>query len=128
MAVPAPTPVTTPVEKVMDATAGAAQLHTPPGVGSLTAVENPTHVDSAPSTTIGSGLTVNVAVTIQPVAGVVYVTIVVPATTPVAIPVDEPITTFALLAAQVPPPVMSVNDVVNPLQTENVPSTGPGSG
>ena len=67
--VPAVTPVTTP-PAVMVATAGVALLHVPPAVALLSVVVEPTHTLVTPVITAGSGLTVTVVVTAQPVGKV----------------------------------------------------------
>jgi len=66
---PAVTPVTTP-PAVIVATAGDALLHVPPAVALLNAVVEPTHTLVVPAMAAGSGLTVTVVVTAQPVGKV----------------------------------------------------------
>jgi hypothetical protein len=60
---------------------------------------------------------VTVVVLKQPVVDIVYVIVAVPAETPPAIPVPEPIVAIEVgMLDQVPPPVMSVNVPVVPAQ------------
>ena len=66
---PAVTPVTTP-PAVIVAMAGDALLHVPPAVALLSVVVDPTHTLVVPVITAGSGLTVTVVVTAQPVGKV----------------------------------------------------------
>ena len=55
--------------------------------------------------------------------------VVVPANTPVTIPVEEPIVaTVGVLLLHVPPVVASLNVVVEPSQTVNVPVIPAGDG
>jgi hypothetical protein len=64
--VPAVTPVTTP-PAVIVATAGVALLHVPPAVALLKVVVALTHTLVVPVIAAGSGFTVTVVVTAQPV-------------------------------------------------------------
>jgi hypothetical protein len=67
-AVPAETPVTTPVTASIAAIAGLALLHVPgpPGEALLSVVIDPTHTTGVPSIGSGFGFTVKVAATVQP--------------------------------------------------------------
>ena len=67
--VPAVTPVTTP-PTVIVATAGVALLHAPPAVALLKVVVALTHTLVVPVMAAGSGFTVTVVVTAQPVGSV----------------------------------------------------------
>jgi hypothetical protein len=75
----------------------------------------PTQTPVGPVIAAGRGFTVIGVVVVQPVPGTVYVIVVVPATTPVNIPDDGPIVATAVaLLVQVPPPVASLNVIVDP--------------
>jgi hypothetical protein len=95
IAVPAATPVTTPVE-LMVATPVLLLLHVPPGVISDKLVVRPTQTLSVPVIAAGFGLTVMITVAIQP-TGDVAVMVTVPAETPVTTPVDEPTVAIRVL-------------------------------
>ncbi len=62
-AIPADTPVTTPVPETV-ATAVLLLLHMPPGVGSVKLVEEPPQIPNTPVMFPGCWLTVTVAVTV----------------------------------------------------------------
>jgi hypothetical protein len=100
--VPAPVPVTKPVEAPTVAINGSAVLHVPPAVGSESVVLLPWHTTGTPATgSIGNTLTITDA--IQPV-DVVYLTITLPGTTPVTIPLREPTDAMAgFRLVQIPP-------------------------
>jgi hypothetical protein len=66
---PAVTPVATPVPDIIVALPLLA-IHVPPAVASVRGVVSPTHTWRLPFITPGSGFTVTVAVTIQPVPSV----------------------------------------------------------
>ena len=70
VAVPATTPVTTPVEVFTEAIAALLLLQLPPPVASVSAVVRPSHTVPVPVIAAGNGLTVNGVVVIQPVAKV----------------------------------------------------------
>jgi hypothetical protein len=122
--VPAPTPVTTPVLLTV-ATPGVPETQ-----GFVAAaVPDPVKLVVAPTQTVnvpvivGFGLTVTVAVAVQPVLFVYVITLVPPATpvtTPVLLTVATPGVpdTHGLVAAAVPEPVKGV---VEPTQTVKVP-------
>jgi len=103
-------------------------LHVPPLVGSNSVAVAPTQILLAPDIGLGVGLTVTDAVVKQP-AGKVYVIVAVPAAAPVTTPVPE-ITdaTAELLLLHEPPPVASVNVVVDPTHTASVPPIDAGAG
>ncbi len=125
---PDDTPVTTPDSEPTVATPVLLLDHTPPGVPSVSVIVAATHTDDKPVMTVGSGLTTSVAVMMQ-VDPMVYVIIAVPAVTPVAIPVVEPmVATPRLLLLHVPPGVGSPKAVVSPTHTLSVPVIGNGNG
>lgn len=77
---------------------------------------------------LGSGFTVMVVVVKQPV-GKVYVTVTVPADTPVNTPVVEAIDAVDVdEELQVPPPAELVSVIVEPTQTDVGPPILPGNG
>src|ERR1043166_4771101 len=116
MEVPADTPVTTPVVEPIVATPVLLLLQVPPPVPSLNVVVAPWQILVTPVIGRGDGYTVTVMAAAQPVLRV-YEMVEVPAATPVTIPVDEPIVaTVVLLLVQIPPPVASLNVVVDPAQ------------
>jgi len=69
VAVPAPTPVTTPVPEVpvTVATEVAELVHDPPAVASLRVMVEPMQTDDGPEIAAGAALTVIVRVTVHPV-------------------------------------------------------------
>jgi len=69
---------------------------------SLSVTVPPTHILSGPETGPGEGLTVIFTI-VKQLAGVVYVSVTVPADAPVTTPVEEPTVTLALLEVHVPP-------------------------
>jgi hypothetical protein len=87
-------------------------------------VVDPAHTASVPPIAAGEALTVTIAVTLQPVE-TVYVTVVVPAATPVTMPEESP--TVAILEEavdQVPPDEALDNVVAPPSHTVIVPLIG----
>lgn len=106
VAVPAETPVTTPV-LVTVATAGLLLVQVPPLVGESVVVA-PTHIDDIPVIlTTGMALTVtgSVGVDIQPVIELVNVKVTDPADTPVTIPLLVTVAMAGLLLDHTPPVV-----------------------
>ena len=94
VAVPAATPVTTPVEEPTVATEVLVLNHVPPGTISLRVIVLP--VATAELPVIGAtGSTVKVTVAMA--VPTIYVIVAVPADTPVTTPVDEPIVATAVL-------------------------------
>ena len=88
----------------------------------------PTQATAVPDTAAGSGLTVSVAVRVQPVA-IVYVIIEVPVDTAVTTPDDEPIVaTEVVPLAQVPAAGVLDNEVALPSQTVKEPVIEVGNG
>jgi hypothetical protein len=67
VAVPAETPVTTPLVAPTDPTPGLALLHVPPGIGSLNVKVAPTQILPPPTIAVGTEFTVTIAVILQPV-------------------------------------------------------------
>ena len=126
VAVPAATPVITPLELIV-AIFVLADIHVPPAVVEVAVMVPPTQSDVAVSDiglTVGA-LTTTACVTLvvhpfKPVT--VYEIIAVPELTPVTTPVLEPtIAMFVAVLDQTPPAVLLVNVVVKSLQTVNVP-------
>jgi hypothetical protein len=128
--VPAVRPPTKPVEGLTVATVGSELLQAPPAVADDKGVQKPIHVLAKPVIGAGSGFTVTVVSTLQPV-GNVNTIVAVPADVPVTTPVDVLIgATAELLLLQVPGPPGDelVRTVVDPTHTVNVPSIGNGLG
>src|SRR5437763_776971 len=119
-AVPASTPVTTPLDDPIVATAVVLLIHVPPAIASVKLVVDPVQTSSEPAIAAGNGFTVKTAVALQPVESV-YAIVDVPASKPVATPLDDPIVaTVVVPLVHVPPAVASVKLVVNPAQTLSV--------
>jgi hypothetical protein len=129
VAVPAVKPETRPVDPTV-ATVGLLLLQVPPDVVSVNPVVKPVHKVEAPMIgDIGvTFVTVMVAVTKQPVVSS-YVTVQVPAKTPVTKPELEFTVAIAPFELDhVPPDVPSVKWVVPPTVTEVVPLIDEGNG
>jgi hypothetical protein len=124
-AVPAETPVTIPV--VAPTVALALPVLQVPPPASFRVVVVPGHTTSDPVIAPGSGFTVTTAVIEHPV-GAVYVIVVVPASTPVAMPLGLTVATLPVLLAHVPPAVASASVVVRPAHTVIVPVMVAGNG
>lgn len=122
-AVPALTPLITPVVRAADAMEGAVLLQVPPGAALVSSVALPWHMVGVPP--IGDiAFTVTVAVAMQP-AGVVYLMIALPGPAPVTTPVDKPtVATPGDILLHVPPGVASDNVVVVPWQIILIPVIG----
>ena len=127
VAVPAATPVITPLELIV-AIFELVVVHVPPPVVEVAVIVPPTQSDVAVSDiglTVGA-LTTTACVTLvvhpfNPVT--VYEIIAVPELTPVTTPVLEPtVAMFVAVLDQTPPTVLLVKVVVALLQTVNVPS------
>lgn len=126
VAVPASTPLTTPLEEPTAATDVAPLLHVPPPP-SLKVIDDPAHTADKPEISDGTGLTVTVVFTVQP-APAVYVIVAVPATNPLTTPEPNPTdATVVLPLVHVPPPA-SLSVVERPAQTEVIPVMAVGSG
>jgi hypothetical protein len=90
---PADMPFTTPLASTV-AIAVLLLTQVPPGVALLSTVMAPSHTFIRPVIGDGSGLTVKLCERIQPVAGKVYVTTVMPAAPPVpGVAADRPVAT-----------------------------------
>ena len=70
VALPVATPVTTPVPEPTVAIKGSLLIHEPPAVASLNVIACPSHTFGPPVIVAGNGLTVVMAVVIQPVGSV----------------------------------------------------------
>lgn len=68
LAVPAVTPVATPVTECTETTAGVPDDHVPPAGEDASVTKLPAHMPVAPLNAVGSGLTVTTRVRAQPVA------------------------------------------------------------
>ena len=118
--VPAAIPVTTPVREPTLPCALLLLLQTPPTVGSLSVVVDPTHTTGKPVMAKGVLLTVTAWVAIQPV-GIVKVIVALPAATPFTIPVPDPTVAVATsLLLHVVEPDDSVSVILEPVHTANV--------
>ena len=116
-ATPAVMPEIIPADGPALAIPGAPELQVPPAVISESVVVALTHTYVAPVIDAGNGLMVIVTVLIQPVFKV-YVITVVPADTPVTIPVADPTLPMpGYPELQVPPVVASLRLMVSPTQT-----------
>ena len=126
VAVPAATPVTTPVEASTVATA-LDDDQTPPVVALVNVVAEPAHTSVVPliAATTGRALTVTACVTklVQPFAFVmVYVIVAVPAETPLTTPVEASTVAVAVFElVQTPPAGVLASVVVAPAHTLVVP-------
>jgi hypothetical protein len=110
------------------ATAVLLLLQVPEGVASLSVVAEPAQTVNVPVIAAGTGFTVIIVVTRQPV-GNEYEMLAVPAVTPDTMPDDEPTVAIAVaLLVQVPPVVASPSVVVKPLHTLVAPVIDAGSG
>ena len=129
VAVPAETPVAIPEPDPIVAMLVALLLHVPPLIGLLSVVLPPMHIWVVPVIAGDGGVTVITPVTAQPVPVILYVIVVVPAVTPVTIPVDEPIVAIpVLLLLQVPPVVALLIVTVPPIHTALPPVIAAGNG
>lgn len=125
-------PVTSPEEDPIVATEGVPLSHDPPP-GSVNVVVAPGQMAAVPVIVPGSGFTVIVCVTWQPPAEVKVINavagLVLPVTTALSIPDDEPIVaTVGALLVHVPLIGGSVKVVVTPWHRTKVPAIGPGFG
>jgi hypothetical protein len=127
--VPGIMPVATPVDDPMVATLRLPLVHVPPVAASVSDVVKPVQMLSEPPIAGGAAFTVTSAVTLQPVADILYVMrdvpVAIPETTPVEVPIDA---TVVLLLLHVPPGVPSVSDVLPPTHIARLPVIGAGSG
>ncbi len=121
-------PLTTPVVELTDATEGLLLAHVPPGVASVSVIEEPRQIAPAPVMDDGVGVIVTMTVVRQPVPSV-YVITAVPAVIPVTTPVPAPTeATDVLLLLHAPPPVASLSVVVAPTHALAVPVITDGVG
>jgi hypothetical protein len=111
-------PVTIPDEAPTVVIVKLLLLQLPPVVASFKVIVEPWQKAMLPVIAAGKGLTVMVRVIMQPV-GAVYVMFVVPAATPLTIPLETPTVAAAvLLLPQVPPAMVLVSVEVAPIHTE----------
>ena len=101
-------------------------LHVPPGKKSLNVIVEPTHTDDAPPIGEGPAFTVTTTDAKQP-EPLVYLMVAVPAETPDTTPAEDIVATGRFVLLHVPLP-SSLSVVVAPLQSDNVPEIGDGSG
>lgn len=111
--VPVVRPVIAPVADPIVATEVVALAHVPPVVASVSVMLAPTHKADGPLIAAGNGFTVTVVFLKHP-PGAVYVTIAVPAETPVTTPVDVPTVTVEAAVLHDPPAVTSASVIVLP--------------
>jgi hypothetical protein len=100
-------------------------LQVPPVVVLLSVTGDERHKEVIPEIGSGNGFTVTVLVAIQP-SGSIYVTIVVPALTPVSNPKEFIVATDVLPEIQLPPVVISVYSEIAPTQIDELPAIGDG--
>jgi len=100
-------------------------LHAPPGVASVSDIEDPTHTLDAPMIKAGAGFTVILNVTKQP--PIEYVIVTAPIAEPVTSPVEPTDATNGLLLLHDPPGVASESIVVDPAQTVLLPVIAAGA-
>src|ERR1043165_8763955 len=104
-------------------------LHVPPIVALLSVRVPPTHTLKVPVIAAGNGDTVTTAVVKHPVAGIVYVMVVVPTAPPVANPVPERmVATPVVLLIHTPPEVVLLRVATVPGHSVIVPVMAAGSG
>jgi hypothetical protein len=98
--------------------AGVLLLQVPPGVALVRELHVPAHTLSEPLIAAGNGLTVTIAVLIQPVL-IVYDITAVPPATPVTTPLDEPTVAIPILPlVHVPPDGELDNVAEDPWQSK----------
>lgn len=125
-AIPPAKPDTTPEVAPIVATDVAPLVQVPPGVTSVHVVVVPEQRLPAPDMAAGAAVTDSVLVTMQPEPNEYEMT-VVPAVTPVTMPLSDPIVTLPVLLVHVPPGTVLPNAAVAPTQTAADPVTGPGA-
>ena len=122
MVLPPATPDAIPDAEPMVATEVVLLVHVPPDGVELYVTLSFEQNTFEPLIAVGVVLTVTTAVRKQDVAVMMYDIVVVPALTPVTIPVPEPmVPTAVLLLDHVPPPVELVKAVIEPAHTDSVP-------
>ena len=126
---PAPAPNKLPEDEPMVATVVLPLSHVPPVSASVRVEDKPWHILVVPIIAVGVGLTVTIAVILQPVP-MVYVSNAVPAVAPVTVTLLPAATIVALLLlmAHVPPAVASLRTMGEPTQTAGVPRIAVGRG
>jgi hypothetical protein len=123
---PAEIPFTAPVSEPTVATEILLLDHEPPASALLNVVVEPTQTLVVPMLDGGRGLTVTVAIAVQPEL-TVYVTVPVPADTPVTAPtLVTGVESVVLELLHEPPGVASVKVIVEPTQTAGVPAIAAG--
>jgi hypothetical protein len=110
------------------AIAGLAVDQVPPAVVVANVVVVPSHTASEPLNAAGWVFTVTVAELRHPVAGSVYLIMLLPIPAPVTTPVALTVATPKLELLQAPPGVAQLSTVVLPMQVNNVPVTASGIG
>jgi hypothetical protein len=123
-----PTPVTLPPALVTVAWATLLLVHVPPLIASVRLIIDPEHTLVGPAIAAGKGLTVTGAVTKQPLAVIVYDTVVKPDDRPVSTPPAVMVAVPAGLTAHVPPPGADVNVIDEFTHTGPLPPIGEGVG
>jgi hypothetical protein len=121
LVVPVDKPATTPVPTTTSATPGKALDHVPPAVVEIKGVVAPTHTALLPVIAAGVAFIVTTTFVLHAPA-VIYVTLAVPADTPVSNPVVNP--TLALpgnALTHVPPEISPVRVAVSPAHNIIVP-------
>ena len=114
-------PVAVPVGEIL-ATDGLPLLQVPPVVASVSTLETPMHKCVDPVMEVGKGFTVTTTVAGGQLEFIVYVTVAVPADTPVTTPVTESTeATEVLPLAHLPPIVPSDKAVFDPAHMLSVP-------
>lgn len=124
--VPVAMPPTTPLPAPTVPTVGSAELHVPPGDGSVSVMVDPRHTFVGPLIAAGDDETVTVVVVAHPPT--VYVMVAVPNAMPLSNPLVEPIVaTAVLLLAHIPPGIAFVSVVLSPAHIRSTPEIGPGT-
>ena len=114
VAVPSATPDTTPVLGSMGAIAGLLLVQVPPGMALLSEPVVVMHTSELPVMAAGASSTVTLVLAKQP-AAMVYRMLVVPASTPVAMPVPRPmVATPGIELVHVPPGTVLLSVAAEP--------------
>ncbi len=124
---PTVSPLITPLV-VMVAIAGLAIDQVPPAVVVASVVVVPSHTAGEPLNAAGRVFTVTFAELLHPVAGSVYLIMLVPIPAPVTTPVVFTVATPKLELLHAPPGVAQLRAVLLPMQVNNVPVTASGTG
>src|SRR4051812_22006419 len=112
-------PVTLPAASTV-ATSGLALVHVPPMVASDSVTVERLQNDNVPA--IGAGCVFTVTMVTTPQLPIVYDIAEVPADTPVTFPDASTVATPGFRLAHVPPPIASVNEAVDKLQSVVAPA------